>query len=222
MANSLMEFALLCLTSLFTMINPVSITPVFSSITADLPVQQARHVALKATMTAFAILVTFALTGSIIFKVFAISVNSLKIVGGVLFFLMGYEMVQARMGRTRIDKQEEMEDLEEYTNNVAITPLAIPLICGPGAIATVIILMEQHKDILFRSVLFLSILTVIGVTYLFLLFAKPIMDRLGESGNKVLMRIMGLIVMVIAVEYFFGGLKPMLRDIFEIVPLTTQ
>ncbi|WP_211831065.1 MarC family protein [Kistimonas asteriae] len=219
MANSLMEFALLCLTSLFTMINPVSITPVFSSITADLPVQQARHVALKATMTAFAILVTFALTGSIIFKVFAISVNSLKIVGGVLFFLMGYEMVQARMGRTRIDKQEEMEDLEEYTNNVAITPLAIPLICGPGAIATVIILMEQHKDILFRSVLFLSILTVIGVTYLFLLFAKPIMDRLGESGNKVLMRIMGLIVMVIAVEYFFGGLKPMLRDIFEIVPL---
>ncbi|OQX36842.1 MAG: antibiotic resistance protein MarC [Oceanospirillales bacterium LUC14_002_19_P2] len=219
MAHSLMEFALLCLTSLFTMINPVSITPVFSSITADLPVQQARHVALKATMTAFAILVTFALTGSIIFKVFAISVNSLKIVGGVLFFLMGYEMVQARMGRTRIDKQEEMEDLEEYTNNVAITPLAIPLICGPGAIATVIILMEQHKDILFRSVLFLSILTVIGVTYLFLLFAKPIMDRLGESGNKVLMRIMGLIVMVIAVEYFFGGLKPMLRDIFEIVPL---
>ncbi|GAA4650767.1 MarC family protein [Kistimonas scapharcae] len=220
MAHSLMEFALLCLTSLFTMINPVSITPVFSSITADLPVQQARHVALKATMTAFAILVTFALTGSIIFKVFAISVNSLKIVGGVLFFLMGYEMVQARMGRTRIDKQEEMEDLEEYTNNVAITPLAIPLICGPGAIATVIILMEQHKDILFRSVLFLSILTVIGVTYLFLLFAKPIMDRLGESGNKVLMRIMGLIVMVIAVEYFFGGLKPMLRDIFEIVPLS--
>lgn len=220
MADSPVEFVLLCLTSLFTMINPVSITPVFSSITAGLPVKQVRHVALKAAMTAFAILVTFALTGTLIFKVFAISVDSLKIVGGTLLFLMGHEMVQGRMGQTQIDKPEDMKHFEEYTNNMAITPLAIPLICGPGAIATVIILMEQYKSILFRSVLFLSILMVISVTYMFLLFAKPIMDRLGKSGNKVLMRIMGLIVMVIAVEYFFGGLKPILRNIFDIVPLT--
>ncbi|MCK5894420.1 MAG: NAAT family transporter [Endozoicomonadaceae bacterium] len=220
MSDSPVEFMFLCLTSLFTMINPVSITPVFSSITASLPVKQVRHVALKATMTAFAILVIFALTGTFIFKMFAISIDSLKIVGGLLLFLMGYEMVQARMGQTRIDKPEDIIDFEEYTNNMAITPLATPLICGPGAIATVIILMEQYNDILFRSLLFLSILMVISVTYMFLLFAKPIMDRLGESGNKVLMRIMGLIVMVIAVEYFFGGLKPILRNIFEIVPLT--
>ncbi|MBU2707048.1 MarC family protein [Zooshikella marina] len=215
--NELLEFVLLCITSLFTMINPLSITPIFVAMTHDLEPSDARHVALKATITAALILVVFAVTGQFIFKVFSISVDSLKIVAGVLFFLMGYEMVQARLSRTKFDKRS-LEDTEEYTNDLAITPLAIPLISGPGAIATVIILMSQSNHMLYYSVLFLSIMGVCGVTYVFLLFAKPIMKCLGESGNKVLMRIMGLIVMVIAVEFFFGGLKPILQSILSITP----
>ncbi|MGY0218650.1 MarC family protein [Endozoicomonadaceae bacterium StTr2] len=214
--NHLLEFGLLCLTSLFTMINPLSITPIFTSMTAGLPREQSRNVARRATITAAAILIIFAVTGSAIFEVFGISTNSLKIVGGVLFFLMGYEMVQAKLNRTQFDNSQNLQAIDEYTNDVAITPIAIPLICGPGAIATVIILMNQAKGHAEEAVLLSVILSVCTITYLFLRFAKKIMARLGDSGNKVLMRIMGLIVMVIAVEYFVGGMKPILRDIFMI------
>ncbi|MCL6271505.1 MarC family protein [Sansalvadorimonas sp. 2012CJ34-2] len=217
MPSSLVEFGLLCLTSLFTMINPISIAPVFLSLTAELPSEQRRDVARKATATAFVILVFFALTGSVIFKVFGISVHGLKIVGGVLFFIMGYEMVQARLSRTRFDKAEELDAMDAYSQDVALTPLAIPLICGPGAIATVIILM-QEQDLTHQVTLFFSIAIVCVVTWVALLFASPIMNRLGESGNKVLMRVMGLIVMVIAVEYFFAGLGPILQKILGITP----
>ena len=217
MSPSLAEFGLLCLTSLFTMINPISIAPVFLSLTAELPGEQRKEVARKATVTAFVILVFFALTGSVIFSVFGISVHGLKIVGGVLFFIMGYEMVQARLSRTRFDKAEELEAMDAYSQDVALTPLAIPLICGPGAIATVIILM-QEQPVLHQVTLFFCIATVCVATWIALLFASPIMNRLGESGNKVLMRVMGLIVMVIAVEYFFAGLGPILQKILGINP----
>ena len=215
MSPSLAEFGLLCLTSLFTMINPVSIAPVFLSLTSELPPGQRKQVAGKATITAFVILVFFALTGSVIFKVFGISVHGLRIVGGVLFFMMGYEMVQARLSPSRFDKAEELEAMDAYSQDVALTPLAIPLICGPGAIATVIILM-QEQDLFHQATLFVSIAVVCLVTWMSLLFASPIMHQLGESGNKVLMRVMGLIVMVIAVEYFFSGLKPIVQDIMGV------
>ncbi len=215
MSSSMAEFGVLCLTSLFTMINPISIAPVFLSLTAGLNGEQRRQVARKATLTALAILVFFALTGSVIFEVFGISVHGLRIVGGVLFFMMGYEMVQARLSRTRFDKAEDLEAIDAYSHDVALTPLAIPLICGPGAIATVIILM-QEQTISHQLILFASILIVMLVTWVALLFASPIMNRVGESGNKVLTRVMGLIVMVIAVEYFFAGLGPIVRDILKI------
>ncbi|WP_281647611.1 MarC family protein [Parendozoicomonas sp. Alg238-R29] len=215
MSPTMAEFGVLCLTSLFTMINPISIAPVFLSLTSGLEPYQRKQVARKATLTAFVILVFFALTGSVIFQVFGISVHGLRIVGGVLFFIMGYEMVQARLSRTRFDKAEELEAIDAYSHDVALTPLAIPLICGPGAIATVIILM-QEQTLTHQMILFVSIAAVLLVTWVALLFASPIMNRVGESGNKVMMRVMGLIVMVIAVEYFFAGLKPIMRDILGI------
>ena len=215
MAPSMAEFGVLCLTSLFTMINPLSIAPVFLSLTNGLDSGRRRQVAGKATLTALCILVFFGLTGSIIFEVFGISVHGLRIVGGVLFFMMGYEMVQARESRTRFDKAEELEAIDVYSQDVALTPLGIPLICGPGAIATVLILM-QEQPLAHQAILFSSILIVMLVTWISLLFASPIMNRLGEGGNKVLTRVMGLIVMVIAVEYFFAGIGPIIQNILHI------
>jgi len=216
MNSDLLEFTILCITTLFAMINPIGVSAIFIGITGHLPPRQVQHVALKSVLTAFVILVTFALFGSLIFKAFSISLQNLKIVAGVLFFLLGYEMIQARISRTKMDKPEDMADMHEYTQNIAITPLAIPLISGPGSIATVVILMEQYQNLIHRSVLFLSILLVLIVTYCFLRFAHPLMSFLGPSGSKVLTRIMGLIVMLMAVEYFFAGLKPTIRDIMNI------
>lgn len=204
------DFFLLVVTSLFAMLNPLGLVPIYVSMTANLSVEQSRATAQKAVLIATAVLIAFAFTGQFIFAFFGISVNSLRVVGGVIFFIIGYDMLQARISRTRHDD----EAVHEYVTDIAITPLAIPMICGPGAIATVIVLSRDAHTPLNFAILIIVLLSLMLLTYVSLRSAEKIMRVLGENGNKVMMRLMGLIVMVIAVEFFFGGLKPILRDIF--------
>jgi len=124
---------------------------------------------------------------------------------------MGYDMLLARISKTKTANTQETAD-----HDVAITPLAIPVICGPGAITAVIVFMQESENWEQKGILLLSVLFVILLTWIILLSARRIFDFLGDNGNKVLMRIMGLIVMVIAVEFFFGGLTPILRNILKI------
>lgn len=210
--SPLLNFALLSFISLFTMVNPLGVIPVFTSLTASLSPQESRRAAWRSTLTAFAILLAFALTGHWIFVFFGISVNSLRIVGGVIFFLMGYEMLQARLTRTKYDD----ETTHQYISDIAITPLGIPVICGPGAITSAILLMDQAETLEQKSLVLGAIAAVLLITLLFMLSGKQITRVLGENGNKVMLRLMGLIVMVIAVEFFFNGLRPILREILKI------
>lgn len=214
MNTTLFEFALLCFTSLFTMVNPLGVMPIYLSMTTELTAKESMRIAVKASIIAAIILTVFALTGRFIFTFFDISVHSLRIVGGVIFFSIGYEMLQARLSRS---KQAD-ESRDEYADDITITPLAIPMISGPGAITTVIIFMNDGPTAVHKSLLFLCIILVTGITCLCLIGAKRITTILGNNGNKVLMRIMGLIVMVIAVEFFFGGLKPVIQDILTTTP----
>jgi multiple antibiotic resistance protein len=207
----LLEFGLLAFVSLFTMINPLGVLPVYVSMTAALSSAQSRTVAGKATLTAFLILVGFAFTGQLIFQFFGISVNSLRVVGGIIFFLMGYEMLQARLSRTVHDEP----DVQDYMEDIAITPLGIPMIAGPGAITSVILLMNESADWAQRGMLLGAISGVMGLTWVFLIGAKRVVAVLGANGNKVMMRLMGLIVMVIAVEFFFSGLRPLAPGLFK-------
>jgi len=210
--NQLTEFGILAFTSLFTMVNPLGVIPVYISLTRDLETKEAKRVAVKATITALIILMLFAVGGKFIFDFFSISVNSLRIVGGIIFFIAGYDMLQARFIRTKL--QSESDD--EFANDISLTPLAIPIICGPGAITVSIVLFNDASVMPQKLVLLLAIILVLVITLLFLLSARKIMRYLGENGNKVLMRIMGLIVMVIAVEFIINGLRPILREIFKI------
>lgn len=213
----MLQYILLCLTSLLTMINPLAVMAVYSGITADLDRRHARRIALRACLIASAILVAFALTGELIFDFFAISVHSLRVVGGVLFFIMGYEMVQARLASMpHVPRKEAGPSLDGASKDVALTPIAMPMISGPGTIATVIILMHQGTNLTQKSLLVVTVLFSCLLTFLLLLGAQPIMRRLGEQGNKMLTRIMGLIVMVIAVEFFFSGLTPIVREMLHL------
>ncbi len=212
MNSPLLEFALLSFVSLFTMVNPLGAIPIFSSMTASLPHHQVRRTAVRATLTAFVILFLFALTGPFVFNFFHISLHSLRVVGGIIFFIMGYEMLQARLTRTMYDDESETRFVEE----IAITPLGIPMICGPGAITSVIILMNQSSSFVEKGILLTVILLVLVLTCLILISGKKILAALGDSGNKVLLRLMGLIVMMIAVEFFFAGLKPIVKEMLLI------
>lgn len=208
----ILQFGLLSFVSLFTMIDPIGALPVFASMTSKLSHKESRRVAMRATLTAWVILMLFTLTGRFVFDFFGISVNSLRVVGGIIFFIMGYEMLEARLSRTQSDK----ESVSDYIEDIAITPLGIPLIAGPGAITTAIVLMNETTGILEKQIaLMLAITLVLALAFLFLIGARQVMHALGHSGNKILLRLMGLIVMAIAVEFFFNGLRPIVQSIIR-------
>lgn len=205
-------FGLLCFTSFFSLMNPLGVMPIFMTMTSGLDQRARTRTAQKAIIVAFLTLVAFAFSGQVLFNFFGISVDSFRIVGGVIFFMMGYEMLQARMGRTKIDEST----VNEYVTDISITPLAIPMITGPGAITNAIVLMEDSNTATKKIVLIATMAVICLISYLVLWSSSKIIKILGDTGNKIMMRLMGLIVMVIAVEFFFSGLRPILRSIFNL------
>lgn len=210
--NSILQFVLLAFTSLFTMVNPLGVIPVYTTLTTGMTSKQASVIALKATSTALIVLLLFTFGGNFIFDIFNISVNGLRVVGGILFFLSGYDMLRGKLTRIKSEGEEFIEAAKDF----AITPLGVPMITGPGVITISIVMMNDAPDITHKSLLITAIFVVMGLTHIILLSSRKIISFLGESGSKVLTRIMGLIVMVIAVELFFRGLKPIIQDILNI------
>jgi len=205
------SFALLAFTSFFTLINPLGVIPIFVAMTSGLDEKNRAKTARKASFVALLTIVIFALTGQLLFKFFGISVNSFRMVGGIIFFFMGMDMLQARLSRVELKKSE----VKTYVNDISITPLAIPMICGPGAITNAIVLMEDAAGFDQKVILLVAIFIIMLITYLGLKYSSKITTFIGETGNNVMMRLMGLIVMVIAVEFFFAGLKPIVKDILQ-------
>ncbi len=206
------EFIVVAFTSLFTMMNPLGVIPVYISLTSNLKPKEAKKTAYKAVLTGFIVLILFAVAGKFIFDLFAITIDSLRVVGGIIFFIAGYDMLQARLNRTKSSEDDTSHD----TKDVALSPLGIPLITGPGVITVSIVLYNDAIDISQKLVLFSVIVTLMLIMLVSLLMGRKVMKILGETGNKVLMRIMGLIVMVIAVEFMFSGLTPLVRKMLKI------
>lgn len=212
MLKELVSLFLLSFTSFFTLINPLGVMPVFNGMTQGLDNRTVNFTAKKAVGVSFITLLIFAITGQFIFNFFNISIASLKVVGGVLFFIMGQDMLRARI----VSNHEKFEDKTSYSKDIAVTPLAIPMITGPGAITNAIVMMEGATSFLGKGILILAIALVCLATYFIMVYGQKIFKKLGDTGNAVLMRLMGLIVMVIAVEFFFSGVTPLIRNIFNI------
>ncbi len=207
--KELLDFYLLAFTTLFSMVNPFSVMPVFVKFSDGLSKEQTKRLAKKGTLAAMIAMVFFALSGQMIFKFFSISLDSLRVVGGILFFINGFDMLQAKPVRTK--DETDYEDDSQDASDMAVTPLGIPLLCGPGTITAVILMNQGATNLQSKGILYLAILSTSVIVLFMLLASKWIMEKLGEAGAKVLFRIMGLIVMVIAVEYFFTGLRNLLR-----------
>lgn len=206
-------FGLFCFVSLFAVVEPLSAMPMFISMTAGLAPTVQRTIARRACLIAFLTLLGFALSGAYIFRFFGISVDSLKVVGGVIFFLIGYEMLQAKQTRTAYDEGKTPPDPDGA--DLALTPLGIPMIAGPGAIANVMVLWSGAETFSRKVAVLGAITGVILATLAILLGARRVARFLGDSGNKVLLRLMGLITMVIAVEFFFSGLTPIVQKMLK-------
>ncbi len=200
-------FGFLAFTSFFTLLNPLGTMPIFITMTADLNEKDRTATAKKASIVSFITLLIFTFLGQLLFKFFGISVNSFRIVGGIIFFIMGMDMLHARLAHVKIKESE----VKTYVRDISITPLAIPMICGPGAITNAIVMMEDADSIGKKAILLISVSVVMLLTYLILYSSSRIIKILGETGINVMMRLMGLIVMVIAVEFFFSGLTPIVQ-----------
>lgn len=209
--ETLLPFALLCFTSFFTLTNPLGTMPVFLTMTHGLDETERRAIVKRATIASFLTLMVFTFSGQFLFKFFGISTNGFRIAGGIIIFTIGYDMLQARFTNVKLKNEE----IKTYANDISITPLAIPMLCGPGAIANAIMLMDDAHTLTLKGVLIGIIALVYFITFLILRASTRLVKMMGETGNNVMMRLMGLILMVIAVECFVSGAKPILLDILK-------
>ncbi|MBO8173929.1 MAG: neutral amino acid NAAT transporter SnatA [Thermococcus sp.] len=190
--------------ALFAITNPIGAVPVFLSVTHGVSLRDRVRIAKKVMITVLLTLLTFALIGDWIFSFFGSSVDAFSIAGGILLFRMALDMLSGQISKVKISEEEA----EEITlEDIAIIPLAIPLISGPGAITTVMLYMAKSTTVVEKSMVLLAVLLVSTTTYLILLSADKVEKKLGKIGIKVLTRMMGLILASIAVQMVINGIK---------------
>ncbi|WGY68757.1 YchE family NAAT transporter [Burkholderia cepacia] len=194
--------------SLLALINPVGAVPFFLSLTAQQTDDERRRTIRIASVSVFCVMTVTALLGQQIINFFGISVGSLEVGGGIIMLLMAINMLNAQIGNTRSTPEER--DEAELKNNIAVVPLAIPLLTGPGSISTVIIYAANARHWYDRVGL-----VAIGAVLAFLCFvamrlAEPIANWIGRTGINIATRLMGLMLSALAVEFIVNGLRALL------------
>ncbi len=202
-------FAIFAFTSLLAIVNPVGAVPMYVAMTASYDATHRRATLRRAIVTAFATLVAFAALGTLILQFFGITAQAFQIAGGIIFFGIGWDMLQARRSRVKTTEEEETESAAK--EDVGIIPLGMPLLAGPGAITTVIALNSQAPSLLDRAAIYLAIALVLVIAWAILAAAPAVTRRMGSTGMNVLTRLMGLIVMVVGAQFVINGASVVLR-----------
>ena len=205
------QFFIFCLTTLFTLINPIGITPLLVVMTERFSKDQRINIAKKGSLTAFITLILFAILGSFIFNFFGITIEAFQIMGGILFFRNGLRMLDAKVGRSRTTPAEQEESQE--SDDIAVSPIGIPLIAGPGAITATMLLSSQTPQLYSYATIGLSISVVLSFVYLILRNGDLLIKVLGTSIMRIIQRLMGLILLVIAVQFVINGTVSVLKPL---------
>jgi len=203
--SAYVRFSLLALSSIFFLVDPFAALPTFLAVTAGADGVRRRATARKASITAFVVLTAFAIAGRYIFRMFGITLPAFEIAGGIILLLIGLELAQAKRSAT----QETGPEVEAAAakEDAGIVPLGIPMLAGPGAITSVMVLVGQAQG---HWSMMAAILGAICVTALicFLVLGNSgrVAKVLGETGIRILVRIMGLLLVALAVQYFVNGM----------------
>lgn len=206
----LVDFFLTALVTLFVTIDPPGLAPVFVVLTAGLSRAERRATAIRATTIAGASLIAFALVGEPLIGFLGITLPAFRIAGGLLLFVIAFEMVFGRREERKSATAQTAVDHEEF-RNVAVFPLAIPLITGPGAIsATILLASRAHSFTLMAGLIVIIILLIAACLAVFLLSHR--LDRiLGETGRIVVSRLLGLVLAALAVQFVADGITAMVK-----------
>jgi len=211
MQNLDLSFILLSFSSLFTLLNPIGIAPIILSLTESLSLNEYNKVIRKSTLFACFILLVFALVGKLIFSFYGITIYAFKIAGGILFLRIGINMLEAKVSRTKSTPKESKEAINN--DDIAFTPIGIPLIAGPGAISSVMILSAQTTTYSHKIIFYASIIITLFITFILLSLAKKVTKVLGTTGLRVIERIMGLILMVVAIQFIVDGIDIIFKNL---------
>jgi MarC family membrane protein len=203
---SALTFGLLCFSSLFTIIDPLAAAPIFVAMTHDTSGRERRRVALRACAVALALLVAFSVFGGLILRTFGVTIDAFRIAGGILFVGMALRMLAGHERETHAASGAPAGD-------PAIVPLGMPIICGPGALSTVMVLMGQTASAWEVAAFFVALVCVIAATAGFLVVSPAALRLIGRSGVHVVTHVMGLIVCVIGIQFVIDGVRPVVIGI---------
>lgn len=202
--QTLLGFAITAFTGFFAIMNPIANLPVFISLVEDADEETKRRVRKKATFVAFIIVASFIVLGKIIFSLFGLTIPAFKIAGGILIFLAGLDMVRSKQA----DKDAKVKELKPDTFNesIAISPLATPLMAGPGSIVTGMTLVTGHPWIyMIIAILMLGI--VILLHNLVFSMSKVIVKKLGQNVISVIGKLMGMVIAIIGTGMIIQGIQ---------------
>jgi multiple antibiotic resistance protein len=199
-----LQFLLLAFSSLIFIVDPIATIPTFLVLTSDAAIKDRRHMAKRAAWTCFVVLAGFAMAGTLIFKMFGITLPAFRIAGGLIMILIGLDMVQARRSQTKETPAETEQAMEK--EDVGIIPLGVPMLAGPGSISTVIALMAQSANWQQSGLILVAVALTAVISYWTLAAADRLGRRMGDTGIHILTRFMGLLLMAIAVQFILSGL----------------
>ncbi|MFZ2472999.1 MAG: NAAT family transporter [Methanothrix sp.] len=191
-------------TTIFVIVNPIEATLVYVTLTTNLNSEERSHIYRRATLVALAIAILFSLAGDAVLRIFGITVDSLRVAGGILLFLVAIDMLRGVRQQNKVT-EEELQDANSR-EDVSIFPLAIPILTGPGAITTVVVLMGAADSLTKKGLVLLAIGLTFLATFFILKFSQYIDRALGITGIMVMTRIMGLILGAVAVSFVATGI----------------
>jgi multiple antibiotic resistance protein len=202
--SDLARFALVTFTSILFIVDPIAAVPTYLVITQDETRVERQHTARRACIAMTVLLVVFAATGTLLFRAFGITLPAFRTAGGLILWFVAMDMLRGER-RTQEGREELLEG--QAKEDVAVTPLAIPMLAGPGAISTVIVLSGQAHGLLENGVVYGSIVLTGIVSFFALRVGEPLLGRLGKTGIRVVTRIMGLILAAVAAQFVLSGVK---------------
>jgi MarC family membrane protein len=202
------RFALVTFTSVLFIVDPVAAIPTYLVITQQESPAERRRTARRACIAMTVLLVVFGATGTMLFRAFGITLAAFRTAGGLILWYVAMDMLHGER-RTQEGRDELYEG--QIKEDVALTPLAIPMLAGPGAISTAIVLAGQAHGAAQSAVVYASIVLTGLISYVSLRLGEPLLGRLGKTGIRVVTRIMGLILAAVAVQFVFSGVREAFR-----------
>ncbi len=207
-----LSFSLVAISALFFVVDPIGLAPIFISMTAGDSREKRRATAKKACLIFVGVLTVFTLCGGVIFQLLGVSLAAFKIAGGILLLLTALDMLHSKQSDTRTSGEEIGE--AQQKEDVAVVPLAMPLLAGPGAIATVMVMSAKAENAWLLTAIVGAVLVTAVATFLILRAAEHVDRWLGISGRAILERVMGLLLAAIAVQFVVTGVRDAFPEIF--------